>query len=73
MNCNAHVFYKMIFSNKFGFSLETSLFLYILNFSSNIAHTKAFVSQSHRDLSVHIERERESPDAGTTRLFTAVI
>jgi hypothetical protein len=28
MNGNVHVFYKMIFSNKFGFILETSLFLY---------------------------------------------
>ncbi len=28
MNCNVHVFYKMIFGNKFGFILETSLFLY---------------------------------------------
>ncbi len=27
MNCNVHVFCKMIFSNKFGFILETSLFL----------------------------------------------
>ncbi len=30
MNCNVHEFYKMIFSNKFGFILETSLFLYYL-------------------------------------------
>ncbi len=29
MNCNVHVFYKMIFCNKFGFILETSLFLYL--------------------------------------------
>jgi hypothetical protein len=28
MNCNVHVFYKMLFSNKFGFILETSLFLF---------------------------------------------
>ncbi len=28
MNCNVDVFYKMILSNKFGFILETSLFLY---------------------------------------------
>ena len=28
MNCSVHMFYKMIFSNKFGFILETSLFLY---------------------------------------------
>ncbi len=27
MNCNVHVFCKMMFSNKFGFILETSLFL----------------------------------------------
>jgi hypothetical protein len=26
MNCNVHVFYEMIFINKFGFILETSLF-----------------------------------------------
>ncbi len=26
MNCNVYMFYKMIFSNKFGFILETSLF-----------------------------------------------
>ncbi len=32
MNCNVHVFYKMIFSNKFLFILETSLFLYRLFF-----------------------------------------
>jgi hypothetical protein len=30
MNRNVHVFYKMIFTNKFGFFLEISLFLYIL-------------------------------------------
>ncbi len=30
MNCNVHVFYKMIFSHKFGFILETSLFLYLV-------------------------------------------
>ncbi len=28
MNCNVHVCDKMIFNNKFGFILETSLFLY---------------------------------------------
>jgi hypothetical protein len=28
-NCNVHVFCKLIFSNKTGFILETSLFLYI--------------------------------------------
>ncbi len=28
MNCNVHVFCKLIFSNKLGFILETSLFLY---------------------------------------------
>ncbi len=32
MNCNVPVFYKMIFSNKFGFILETSLFLYYLEY-----------------------------------------
>ncbi len=31
MKCNVNVFYKMIFSNKFGFILETSLFLYIFS------------------------------------------
>jgi hypothetical protein len=37
MNCNVHVFYKMIFSNKFGSILETSLFLqyiWIKNFTT---------------------------------------
>jgi hypothetical protein len=29
MNCNVHVFHKMIFSNKFGVIPETSLFLYL--------------------------------------------
>jgi hypothetical protein len=29
MNCDVHVFYKMIFSDKFGFILETSFFLYM--------------------------------------------
>jgi hypothetical protein len=28
MNCNVLVFYKIIFSNKIGFILETSIFLY---------------------------------------------
>ncbi len=32
MNCNVHMFCKMIFSNKFGFILETSLFLKLLNY-----------------------------------------
>jgi hypothetical protein len=36
MNCNVHVFYKIIFSNKFGFIMETSLFLYLIKkFSCN--------------------------------------
>ncbi len=37
MNFNVHVFYKIIISNKFGFILETSLFLYI----------KAFMEKSY--------------------------
>ncbi len=53
MNCNAHVFYKMIFSNKFGFSLETSLFYHILNFSSNIAYPKAYLSVSLIEILVY--------------------
>jgi len=31
MNINVHVFYKMIFSNKFEFILEISLFLYLFS------------------------------------------
>ncbi len=30
MNCNVHMFYILIFSNKFGFILETSIFLYLV-------------------------------------------
>jgi len=38
MKCNVNVFYKMIFSNKFGFILETSLFLIYL-FSDALYNT----------------------------------
>ncbi len=34
MNCNVRAFHKMIFTNKFGFILETSFFLYEANFMS---------------------------------------
>jgi hypothetical protein len=37
MNCNVHVFYKMNFSNKLGFILETSLFIYIYIFKISTA------------------------------------
>ncbi len=36
MNCNVHVFYKMIFSNKFGLIPEASLFLYIARYMHGI-------------------------------------
>jgi hypothetical protein len=32
MNCNVHVFYKRIFSNKFGFILENKSFLIEFSF-----------------------------------------
>jgi hypothetical protein len=37
-NCNVHVFCKMIFSNKFGFILET-----IFSYKSDISFKKAHV------------------------------
>ena len=41
MNCNVHVFCKLIFSIKFGFILETSLFLYDLYFQRINNNTNA--------------------------------
>ncbi len=41
MNCNVHVFCKLIVSNKFGFILETSLFLYLLHFRFFVIYVQA--------------------------------
>ncbi len=44
MNCNVHVLYKIIFSNKFGFILETVFSYKIseMNYQSDFLHKSLF-------------------------------
>jgi hypothetical protein len=44
LNCNVHVFFKMIFSNKFGFILEIILFLYLICFAAASEKEKSFMT-----------------------------
>ncbi len=44
MSCNVHVFYKIIFGNKFGFILEKVFSYTIIDLSINILQLKCFVN-----------------------------